>query len=415
MGKIGKILITLFLSAFLVVLVAACGSDSDSNSDSADTAAETTTADSTAEESAGGPFKLGAVLAETGGFGIFDAPFKAGLEIAVEEFNEKGGLLGKYPIELEVKDMQSDPSEAVIRANEIIESEPNALIAPCMTEGAIAVGTVSQEAGIPTISSCATSEELTTSVGDFMFGNYATDAYETMAMAKYAVDQGYKTAFVIKSSDTEYTTNVPNSFKKAFESLGGEIVGEADYSLDQQDFSAIVNQIRNMNPRPDAILVGMFEPAFPAFMRQMKGAGIDIPVLGNQGLDTPTVAALGNLMNSLVYPSQRWPEPGSDLEKFDKKVAQRAGKESVGSYATRGYSVLVNLEAAAEAGGGISPQQIRDGLAQLVEVESIDTTTTYDYEGANGLPVLNPLYVIGFEKGKPVLKAEVRVEPEEIP
>ena len=78
-----------------------------------------------------------------------------------------------------------------------------------------------------------------------------------------------------------------------FKKLGGSIVGTADYKLGAGDFSAQVTKIQNANPKPDMIYTPMFMPDTPVFLKQLKAAGVDIPVVTSDGNDTPDILTAG--------------------------------------------------------------------------------------------------------------------------
>lgn len=360
-------------------------------------------------------FKIGAGLALTGGFAGFDQPALTGIKLGIKEVNAKGGLLGKHKIVLDVKDVRSDPGQAVINTKALLQDDPSVLIAACMTDAAIPQGRLAQAAKVPTFSSCATSTTLTTSVGNFMFGNFPPDTFEAAAAAQYAASKGFKSAFLISSAESSYTANVPKAFKAAFTATGGKVAGEANFTFNQQDFSPIVTKIKNMNPQPDVVETAMFEPAFPAFMKQLRAAGVKVPVIGAAGIDTPSVAGGGKEMNGIVFPTLGFAEDGNAQAEFDKKVEAAAGKESVTGYATRGYDLISTIEAAVTNAKSTDPEKIRDAIAKLKDVQGVSTTTTYDYPGATGLPLINPTYMVTVQDGKKELLDKVELDPSDVP
>lgn len=366
------------------------------------------------DDGAAADFKLGAGLALTGSFSGFDQPALEGIKIAVDEVNAAGGVLGKHKIVLDVKDVRSDPGQAVVSTKSLLQGDPNVLIVACMTDAAIPQGRLAQAAKVPAFSTCATANNLTTAVGDFMFGNFPTDTFEGAAAAQYARAKGYETAFLIGSPESSYTANVPKSFKAAFEARGGRVVGEANFTFNQQDFSPIVTRIKQMSPQPDVIETAMFEPAFPAFMKQLRAAGVKVPVLGAAGIDTPTVASAGNYMNGVMLPSIGVPEESPALAEFNEKVVAAAGNEAVTSYATRGYDLIKIIVAAAELADSIEPDAIRDAVMRLRDVEGLSTTTTYDYPGANGLPIINPTYMVEIDNGEKKLVETIELDPADL-
>jgi branched-chain amino acid transport system substrate-binding protein len=389
----------------LALVVAGCGSDDNSSSDGKTTASGTSAKPS-------GPIKIAGGLAVTGGFAFFDEPALAGLKLGVKEINAKGGLLG-HPVELDVKDVRSDPSQAVIATKGLLDKKPTILLAACMTDAAIPQGRLGQKAEVPTISTCATAPNLTTSVGNYMFGNFVPDNFESTATADYAKSQGYKTAFTLTSTDSAYTSNVPKAFKNAFDAGGGKVVGDASYALDQQDFSAAIGKIKSA--KPDVIETAMFEPAFPAFMKQLRGAGVDTPVIGAGGIDTASVVGGGKVMEGLVFPTQGFAKDGNDLAQFNERIRKASGKDAVNLYAARGYALTQIIAAAVKAANSDDPKKIRDALANLKDVPTLGTTTSFAYEGANGLPLINPISINKVENGKKTLAEEITVNPADVP
>src|SRR4029450_5358929 len=76
-------------------------------------------------------YVIGYAAALTGGLAPFDTPFKDGLEVAVQELNDKGGINEHIPIRLEIKDMKSDAALASQVAQELVDSGVDMLITAC--------------------------------------------------------------------------------------------------------------------------------------------------------------------------------------------------------------------------------------------------------------------------------------------
>src|SRR5258708_24020944 len=146
-------------------------------------------------------------------------------------------------------------------------------------------------AKIPAISTCSSSPTLPMTGQGYICANAVTDNVQGAAQAEYAYGQGYRNAYLLRSPDIEYT-QMPLYFKEAFEKLGGKVIGESIYQLNQPDFSAEVTKIKAMSPVPDVIVTSAFDPDFPAFIRQLRGAGVNIPGVCGDGLDSPTTCAL---------------------------------------------------------------------------------------------------------------------------
>lgn len=384
-------------------VITGCGGSGDSND-----------ATESAKSGDGGAFKIGVAASMTGGMAIWDQPAVAGLKMAVDDINARGGLLGNRKIELSIKDTRSEPAQTTVDTKALISSGSDLVVLPCNTDGATAGGRLVQQAKLPAITLCATSSKLRASVGDFMFGPRPSDPIEAIAAAKYAVQEGAKTAFLMPSPDIEYTQNIPKAFEQVFKNLGGTIVGSASFSTGAQDFGAVISRIKNAKPQPDVIQTAMFEPAYPAFLKQLRAAGLKMPIVGASGLDTPSVAALGKVADGNYFPLEAFAKPGSETEAFFEKVAKTAGKTHANVYAVNGYNIGLILEEAVKASNGTDPESIRDGILGIKDLKGVDgNPITFDYPNTIGMP-LRPMSIVKFEDGKLESVATVDVTEDDL-
>ncbi|WP_024899875.1 ABC transporter substrate-binding protein [Brucella rhizosphaerae] len=327
---------------------------------------------------------IGIATAQTGGLAPYDQPSLKGLEMAVEEINVGGGVARKFPIKLITKDTRSDAAQTALVAQELVDEGINILITPCDADPSIAAGQITQAAQIPTFSFCATTPTMPLAVGDYMFGNYPADNVQAAALATYALENGFKTAYVLKSPDMAYALKLPEYFVESFERRGGKVLLQGKYSLGQQDFSAEVTKIRGMDPQPQVIMTAAFEPDFPAFMRQLRGAGVTVPVLGSDGIDTPTTFGLGPLVDGVVFTTAGFATEGSPLAAFNAKYKAKFGQDPDTVYIANGYDLGKVIEAAVTKADSIEPTAIRDAVASLEGVQGV--TGAISYAGTQGMP-----------------------------
>ena len=327
---------------------------------------------------------IGLATAQTGGLAFADQPSLTGFKIAVEEINAKGGLGGKYIITLDVKDTGSDIAATVQAAQELVAAGVQVLITPCDADPSIAAGQISQAAQIPTLTFCGTTPTITDAVGDYMFGTYPADNAQAALLADYAIDQGYKTAYIVKSPDSAYTLRLPEYFAQVFKGLGGTLMGEGSYTLGQADFSAEVTKIAALSPQPDVIMTSAYEPDFPTFIKALRGAGVTAPVLGSDGIDSPTISGLGDIADGIVHTTAGFPSVGSRLGDFYAAFEASTGARPETVYVATGYEIPYILDAAVAAAGSIEGPALRDALAGLMDVEVLTGKVTY--AGTNRMP-----------------------------
>ncbi|MCO5081182.1 MAG: ABC transporter substrate-binding protein [Rhizobiaceae bacterium] len=340
---------------------------------------------------------IGAATAQTGGLAPYDQPALAGFRMAIDELNAKGGLGGKYKVNLIIKDTRSDTAQTATVAQELIDAGAKIMITPCDADPSISAGQLTQPLGIPTLTLCGSAPVLTQAVGDVMFGTYPADNVQATAVADFAISEGKKTVYLLTSPDATYTANLPEYFGKVFEKKGGKVVGRGTFTMGQPDFSAEVTNIKGLAEKSDLIMTAAYEPDFPAFIQQLRAAGVDIPVYGADAIGTPTIKALGSLVDGVVYTAAGYAEPGSKLEAFDAAFEKYAGHKPESTYEVNGYEIGLILDAAVTTAGSDDPKAIRDAIANLKDFDGITGKITY--AGTDRMP-LRPVALMRYEGGE---------------
>lgn len=331
--------------------------------------------------------KIGYLGGLTGYLAPYDQPSLAGVEVAVDEINAGGGIGGSIPIELIVRDMRSDTAQASAMAQELVGEGISFLISPCDVDPSIAAGLIAQAAEVPAMTSCASTPTLPATVGEYMFSNYTADNLQAAALAEYAREQGYQTAWVMLSPDTPYTQRLPEYFAEAFEAMGGEVLNVVEYTMGQQDFSAEVTNISSMDALPDVIMTSAYEPDFPAFIRALRGAGIDTPVLGSDGIDSPTTTSLGDVAEGVIFTNAGYPSEGSPLAAFYERYEAFHGSPAETAFTATGYDMIKVVEAAVIAAGSTEGAALRDAIDASADVQG--ATGLITFAGGNRVPVRN--------------------------
>ncbi len=340
---------------------------------------------------------IGIATAQTGGLAPYDQPALAGLRMAIEEINAKGGLGGKYTAKLVIKDTRTDTAQTAIVAQELIDAGAKIMITPCDADPSIIVAQLTQPLGIPTLTLCGSAPMLSAATGDVMFGTYPADNLQATVIADFAISEGMKTAYLLTSPDTTYTAKLPEYFGEVFEKKGGTVVGRGTYTMGQPDFSAEITKIKALPEQPDLIMTAAYEPDFPAFIQQLRAAGVTIPVYGADAIGTPTIKALGSLVDGVVFTAAGYAAPGSKLEAFNAAFTEFAGHAPESTYEVNGYEIGLILDAAVTAAGTDDPAAIRLGIANLKDFEGVTGKITY--AGVGRMP-LRSVALMRYEGGE---------------
>jgi branched-chain amino acid transport system substrate-binding protein len=356
--------------------------------------------------------KLAYIGGFTGWLAFYDGSHLDGAKLAVDEINATGGILG-MKVELLQRDTRSEAQEAVVQAQEMIAEGVVGVIAPCDADPDIAVAQLFSSTMTPVISSCSTAPSTAELGGSNLFLSYPADNQMGAVLAQYAVDQGYKTVLTLTSADNVYTELLPEYFVEVFEKLGGKRVGDIKFKMGQPDFSAEVTKIKAMNPQPDVIQTAAFEPDFPIFIKALRAAGVTIPVLEVDGIDSPTTYALGDVVDGIIFTNAGYPTEGSQLAEFNTKFAKAMGRESETLYNANGYNIIYTFKRAIEkAGGGLPGKELTAAINSLDNIPTVFGTITYKDQERVPLVNITLNEIVG---GKKTFVKNVMPDPEMIP
>jgi len=310
-------------------------------------------------------FKIGFCADLSGGYSSYDTPIRDGAQFAVDEINAAGGVNGTQ-LELIVKDNKNDKALAIQTTQELLDDGIQYLIATT-ADHVTAIARMAAEQQIPSDTADGTAPNLPRDCGDFTFQYVMADNLQGAAMANYCYTElGYRSAYLLKSPDVAYSNNLPLYFQEVFESLGGTTAGISDYKLEAGDFSPQITKIKNTSPAPDMIYTPMFLPDTPVFLKQLKAAGVDIPVVSGEANDTADVLSAGpEALDGMILPTFGYPEPGTPLADFYARYEEGTGSAPETVIVANGADIIYILKAALEQTGGEGGVALRDAIANL--------------------------------------------------
>ncbi|RLC68762.1 MAG: hypothetical protein DRI26_09785, partial [Chloroflexi bacterium] len=215
--------------------------------------------------------KIGGLFPFTGRLADYGLILKNATELAVEQINAQGGILGRW-VELIIEDTGSDPSVAYDRAVKLIEVYGVSVIIGPLSGGATmpvsSVTVLNQVVLIPFSSS-----PIITILDDngFVFRTSTSAAMLGVALAQAALSKGYERIALIARDDA-YAVGVANSLRTSFENLGGAVTSVSLYDPGTSDFSAQIAAASADNP--DAISLVTWGIDGEQLITQMVAAGV---------------------------------------------------------------------------------------------------------------------------------------------
>ncbi|WP_438431464.1 ABC transporter substrate-binding protein [Gorillibacterium sp. sgz500922] len=371
-----------FLLVSLVLILSACGNGKETASPTSGTSASEP-ASSAAAPASGGEIKIGALFNVTGGQASLDGPSLAGFQLAAEELNAKGGINGKK-IKVVSIDAKTDPTSATNGMQELIDVQKVVAVAGFSdTTFVTAAGPVAQSAGIPFITSGATSPLIPEQVGDFMFMAAFGDNSQSYAISDYATEKlGAKSAWVLTDTSSDFTNNVSVFFKERFTAKGGKIVLEDKYDgAADTDFSAQITRLQNLSDKPDVLMVSALPDKAGIVVKQIRDKGIDLPILSADGFDTPALIEMGGVpQTNKVYFSTHVALSNSDaiVSDFVSAYTKKTGHAPENGFAALGYDTMKLIADAITRAGSEDPKAIRDALNATKGFKSVTGEISYD-------------------------------------
>jgi branched-chain amino acid transport system substrate-binding protein len=300
-----------------------------------------------------GPILIGGVLCETGIQAYLDEPGLRGAQLAVEQLNKQGGILGRQ-VEFINIDGQSDPKIVEKGAEDLVEKGVVAIIAPADFDFGSPASKVAQRAGLVGISTGASSPLYSSSVlGDKQFTLSMWNTTMGAAAAEYAYkDRGWKTAYVVTDDFLSYTTSLSQYFIEHFKNLGGTVIAEDHYTQGDGDFSAQLGRIQALQPQPDFLYFSSYMPDLAMMIRMVRDAGIQLPVVGGDSYDDPGLfSTLGpKYGNDIFFVTHTWmgPEATQDMSHFLQVYKTKHGEAPDTAFVATGWDVIMVLAQAME-------------------------------------------------------------------
>ncbi|MFG2072803.1 ABC transporter substrate-binding protein [Nonomuraea maritima] len=379
----------LAVAAAASLALAACGSG--------DTAAQQTgSAPASAPASAekgDGVLTLGTLLPQTGSLAYLGPPEFAGVDLAVKEINEAGGVLGKPVTKYDTDSGDTTTNIASQSVDKLLGQKADAIIGAASSSVSQSVIDKITGAGVVQFSPANTSDEFTT-IQDrgLYFRTAPPDKLQGRVLGDVVVGDGNDTVALMAMQDS-YGSGLADQVKSTVESAGGSIVARVDYDPKAADFSADVAKIKAANPK-GIVLVGFEETAKVIAELVKQGLSADkvkwYMVDGNMSNTNYAKMPKGTL-NGV-----KGSIPGAEApDEFRARLAKVAPDLDDYTYAAESYDATNLIALAAEAAKDDSGRSIASKLAEVSKggekcksfkecVDLLKAGKDIDYDGVSG-------------------------------
>lgn len=340
------------------------------------------------------PIKIGVVLSDSGSAEPLGQPERKAIQLFVDELNAAGGIDG-HPVEVIIKDDQSDPNVALDATVELIEQEDVVAVIGTSTTGATL--SMKQEATnqeIPQVCMAAgviiTEEDI-----EWIFRTPPTSNEAGGNALAYISDVLGLSRIALLYDTNAFGTDGKNTIEALAPEYGLEVVASVGYQTDDTA-EAMDTYLTNIQASdPEIVVVWGTNPGPAIIAQQMRAKGMTQPYMGSHGIANQKFIELaGDAAEGVLFPAGKmliWDialEPGSDeydvIEKFSESYEAEYG-EQINTFAGHGWdAILIITEALMRAGAEATPAQLRDEIEKtsgLAGTAGIFNYTSTNHDG----------------------------------
>ena len=357
---------------------------------------------------AGGPGQksdeivIGEVGSMTGSEASFGVSTHEGIELALKQLNDKGGIKGKR-VRLVSLDNQGKPEESATAVTRLITRDKVvAVLGEVASSGSLAMAPIAQRFKVPMISPASTNPRVT-QVGDYVFRVCFIDPFQGAVMSSFALNNLKLTKVaILKDMRSDYSMGLSQAFVDHFTRAGGQILVEQSYSGGDMDFKSQLTAVRAL--KPEAIFVPGYYSEVGLIARQMRELGIEVPLLGGDGWDSPKLTEIGQQAIEGSYFSNHYSaqDQSERVQKFLSEYKASYGTQP-DALAAMGYDAAGVLFDALSRVSDFNSQEIRDQIASTKGFPGVTGTITID-ENRNAQ---KPAVVLKVENGQFVYQTTV--------
>jgi branched-chain amino acid transport system substrate-binding protein len=318
----------------------------------------------------------------TGQYASFGQQMKNGGEMAVEDINEAGGVLGNK-LKLEVGDDACDPKQAVAVANQMA-GDNVALVAGHYCSGSsIPASQVYAESNLVQISPASTNPAFTDNrAGPNIYRVCGRDDQQGGVAGKYLAAHFADKNIAIIDDKTAYGKGLAEEVKKALNAAGKQEVLNESYTAGEKDYSALVSKLKQADV--DVLFIGGYHTEAGLIARQMRDQGMGTILMGGDALITQEYwsitgpAGEGTLMTFSPDPRKN-PAAAEVVAKFKEKGIEPEG------YVLYTYAAIQAWKQAAEKAGSTDAAAVVKALNDT-EFNTVIGKFKFNEKGDPNLP-----------------------------
>ncbi|AIY02210.1 hypothetical protein ART_2611 [Arthrobacter sp. PAMC 25486] len=311
-----------------------------------------------------GPIKIAAVIPLSGSSAPTGVFMKNGMQMAIDEINAKGGVLGRQ-LQFDPEDEACDPTQAAAAANKAVSNGAVVSVGGYCSGATLPTLPIFEKANIPMIIPAANSQDLVNQKLPNVFLINGTGVQQAAAAVKFMVKDGVKTVALV-DDNTSYSKDIATQTKKDLETDGNvKVALSTSVTAGESDYSSVVHDIMGANP--DMLYWTGYYQEGGLIINQLKAAGYTGKIMVADGsVDASLIKIAGAANAEGVFATMtQTPDTIKGAETWIADYTKKFGS-APGPYSTQSYdAVRVAAEAITKAGS-------TDGDKVIAALQAID-------------------------------------------
>lgn len=322
------------------------------------------------------PIKIGTVAPLSGGAAMVGDTQVKGIELAIDQVNEAGGINGRQLVLIK-EDDELNPGKSVSAMNKLVHKDNVlAVIGAVNSSATLANMEVTREAEVPQITAISSNPKITKSGNKWIFRLQASDEHQAKAIVNYAINELNIDKIAVMYQSDDYGTGGKNVIVETMKANGLEPVAVESFVPDAKDMTAQLLKVKNAGAQ-GLVMWTMYQPA-ALIARQARQLGMeDLRLMGGGGLTNPKLLELaGEAVHGLLNTQTFFPDENKatpEAAKFMKDYKEKYGILPDSNAAMSYDSMVILANALEKAGPDLNNEEIRKNIA-----------ATKDYKGATG-------------------------------
>jgi branched-chain amino acid transport system substrate-binding protein len=312
-----------------------------------------------------------------------------GYQLALDEANAAGGVLGKK-VEMIGYDNRCNPSEAVNVANKLIEAKVVAIVGAHCSSATLATMPLIAAAKIPMVDGIASSPKITELSGvggnEWAFRINPTDDDMMNALGVYLKGSKIKRVAIL-GEDTDFGRGGAAAFAAVAKQSGLEVISTDFHPQSYPDFTSLLTRIQQS--KPDAIAIFQLAGDQLNFLRNAMQLGVKIPYIGrfDPGGNNLQIIQAGGMEGSITAWTYSYLVDTPANKAFSAEVEKRHKTTPV-LQTWAGYDVMRLVLKAIKEAGSTDPTAVRDAIKKIEFTNVMGAPVKFDDHNQAGKVVL---------------------------